>query len=331
MKTKLNDHSLQMMKDEVNRVMHHQGHPHRTRNIALAVLPVVGLAIVMKKMRGDHSHSDGHMAHDVTGPIWETKTSQSETWNDATAAAMMTDVAGSRMDDPQVSASLHNRDLAEDTGSGVHDDMLPDNATRTDDAITGDVATLPGFEGSRMETPATQPVSALDAPAYSSEGTAQRDMPLGTPNAIGGDSFEIMDNRPFVADESASNLPGFDSLIGMPVEDITGASLGHVEDIYYHEANNQPEWVGLSLGLGDTHMVLAPLDAARYEDGHVRLAYPESMIDQAPRDMVQSEILDSESESLLYEHYHVRRMLSPHHEDMTPEDEMLRRWQHDVA
>jgi len=317
------------MKDEVNRVMHHHSHPHRARNLALAVIPVVGLAMVMKKMRGEHNHLEGHMApHEVTGPVWETKTTDPEIWNDATAAAMMTDVAGSRMDDPHVSAA-HSHDLAVDLDAGVHDDMLPEYATRTNDGVTGDVATPPDPEAPRM---ASDLAAALDVPAYSSEGAARRDAPLGAPNAIAGDGFEIMDNRPFVADESASNLPGFDTLIGMAVEDIGGASLGHVEDIYYHEANNQPEWVGLSIGLGDSHRVLAPLEAAKYEDGHVRLAYPQTLIDGSPRDMLDRETIDSSSESLLYEHYHVRRMLSANHEDMTPADEVLRRWQqHDAA
>ena len=48
MKTKLNEKSLRHMnekslrhiKDEVSHVMHHHSHPHRTRNVALAVIPV---------------------------------------------------------------------------------------------------------------------------------------------------------------------------------------------------------------------------------------------------------------------------------------------------
>jgi hypothetical protein len=280
MNAKLKEEPLRLIKDHAH--YRHEGRHHRGSDFLLASLPLLGLAAIamIKNERKRDQNSDRAQPHSVTGPIWESHTSDPEIWNDATAAAMMTDVAGSRLDDPRASA------LAQ--------------AERHRDAPVRDAT-------AQKETSGETNVTGYDGSASSVTRS------------------EVMDNRPLVADEAVTPMADFKTILDLEIEDSEGMDLGKVDAIYYHEANQQPEWVAITVGLVNPQRRLAPLEAAHIDDGHVRLAYPHALIERSPSD-IDGEVLSPAGEAALYDFYHVRRMLAPNHADMAPSDEVLRRW-----
>ena len=170
-----------------------------------------------------------------------------------------------------------------------------------------------------LRTPTERSASSPEAPPVTEKPLDRESFPPGALDNAAG----VMDNRPLQADQPAPSTPDFEALIGMEVKDFDGAGLGRVESVYFHDSNDRPEWISFTVGVFDTHEVLAPLEAASIDDD-IRLAYPKDLIESAPT--ASDEVLTQAEEAALYSHYHVRRMLATNQNESQPSDELLRKW-----
>ena len=101
---------------------------------------------------------------------------------------------------------------------------------------------------------------------------------------------------------SDSALP---PVIGAIADDRDGNALGTVTTVFLDDVTGQPTWVGLTDGLhaaADDVPVIAPISAADYADGRLRLSVPGDAVRAAPR-VSQPDRLSPEEETALLEHY----------------------------
>jgi stress response protein YsnF len=101
---------------------------------------------------------------------------------------------------------------------------------------------------------------------------------------------------------SDSALP---PVIGAIADDRDGNALGTVTTVFLDDVTGQPTWVGLTDGLhaaSDDVPVIAPISAADYADGRLRLSVPADAVRSSPR-VSQADRLSPEEETALLEHY----------------------------
>ena len=179
----------------------------------------------------------------------------------------------------------------------------------------------PGLD--RLENP------QRDAPPASSKTDEPRDRVEYTNEfgekaaGIAGGGLDAVPVTPVDATEAGLR---FGQLIGRSMKDLLDGPAGSIEAVYYRRLRGEPEWAATTVGLLDKRRVLAPLDGVSLTEDEIKLAVPNSMIEEAPTIEATSAVLDDEQEMQLYAHYQVRRML-PGLEGERDEDGLrLRMW-----
>ena len=73
-----------------------------------------------------------------------------------------------------------------------------------------------------------------------------------------------------------------DEMRGAPVYDNAGDKIGKVDEIFYDQQTNVPEWIGIGTGFFGTNRVLVPVKgAAPYDDG-LMVAYSKDHVKDSP-------------------------------------------------
>jgi uncharacterized protein (TIGR02271 family) len=88
---------------------------------------------------------------------------------------------------------------------------------------------------------------------------------------------------------------------GLPVLASDGEQIGKVEEIFYDESSNQPEWVGIGTGFLGTKRVLVPLQAAELQGDALLVPYPKEQVKGSPD--IDSDHIDGTTEQALYSYY----------------------------
>ena len=88
---------------------------------------------------------------------------------------------------------------------------------------------------------------------------------------------------------------------GQPVYDSGGEKIGKVEEIFYDDATQIPEWLGIGTGFFGTKRVLVPIKGAREERDGVMVAYPKEQVKESPD--VDGEEISEQTERELASYY----------------------------
>ena len=88
---------------------------------------------------------------------------------------------------------------------------------------------------------------------------------------------------------------------GLPVYDSAGDKIGKVEEIFYDEQTNAPEWIGIGTGFFGTKRVLVPVQGADLTGDGYTVPYSKEQVKDAPD--VDSDEISQELESELYSYY----------------------------
>jgi len=91
---------------------------------------------------------------------------------------------------------------------------------------------------------------------------------------------------------------------GVPVYDGAGEKIGAVEEIFYDEQTNQPEWLGIGTGFFGTKRVLVPVEGGELREDGLYVPYAKERVKDSP-DIDEDEI-SQETEHELYAHYGLR-------------------------
>jgi uncharacterized protein (TIGR02271 family) len=90
-------------------------------------------------------------------------------------------------------------------------------------------------------------------------------------------------------------------LHGTAVYDRNGEKIGKVEEIYYDEQTNQPEWVGIGTGFFGMKRVLVPAQGLTTTDDGVTVPYDKDMVKDSPD--IDSDPIEPSSEQALHSYY----------------------------
>jgi uncharacterized protein (TIGR02271 family) len=74
-----------------------------------------------------------------------------------------------------------------------------------------------------------------------------------------------------------------------------------VEELFYDEETNRPEWIGIGSGFFGTKRVLVPVQSARVEDDAFRVPYEKDRVKGSPD--VDSDEISTQTERELYAYY----------------------------
>jgi uncharacterized protein (TIGR02271 family) len=91
---------------------------------------------------------------------------------------------------------------------------------------------------------------------------------------------------------------------GDTVYDSAGEKIGKVEEIFYDDATNQPEWIGIGTGFLGTKRVLVPVQGATATEDGVTVSYDKAMVKDAPD--VDSDEIAVDTERELYSYYGIK-------------------------
>jgi uncharacterized protein (TIGR02271 family) len=91
---------------------------------------------------------------------------------------------------------------------------------------------------------------------------------------------------------------------GATVYDSDGDKIGSVEEIFYDEQTNQPEWVGIGTGFFGTKRVLVPLEGADLRGDALHVPYSKSHVKDSPN--VEADEISEDAERELYAYYGVK-------------------------
>lgn len=118
----------------------------------------------------------------------------------------------------------------------------------------------------------------------------------------------------------------FSELIDRALLDVDGSPMGSVEAVYYRRMRPEPEWAAttVSAGLTDRRVLVPLMDATLTEDESIMLAYQKEQVQESPA--LAAVVLDEPTEIDLYDHYHVRRMVSGLASQPGAEERPLRMW-----
>lgn len=105
-----------------------------------------------------------------------------------------------------------------------------------------------------------------------------------------------------MADRSTEEM--YASWVGHTAYDPEGNKLGTIQDIYFDDESNQPEWITVKTGLFGKKANFAPLEGARTTDSGEDLVvgYSQDQVKDAPKVDVDG-TLTADEEKRLYEHY----------------------------
>ena len=91
------------------------------------------------------------------------------------------------------------------------------------------------------------------------------------------------------------------ALRGLPVRSSDGDKIGSVEEVFYDEQTQQPEWIGIGTGFFGNKRVLVPMQGASFDDSGVTVPYSKEQVKDAPD--VDSDEIGQELEQELYSYY----------------------------
>ena len=89
---------------------------------------------------------------------------------------------------------------------------------------------------------------------------------------------------------------------GLDVYDSDGDKIGSVEEIYYDEQTNEPEWVGIGTGFFKTKRVLVPVQGADLRDDGLYVRFSKSQVKDSP-DVKADDEISEDTERQLYTYY----------------------------
>ena len=101
--------------------------------------------------------------------------------------------------------------------------------------------------------------------------------------------------------EQSMSLDRLSDMRGANVYDSDGEKIGSVEEIFYDEETNQPEWIGIGTGFFGTKRVLVPVQGASFDGGEVRVPYSKDQVKSAPD--VDSDEISQDTEYELGSYY----------------------------
>jgi uncharacterized protein (TIGR02271 family) len=88
---------------------------------------------------------------------------------------------------------------------------------------------------------------------------------------------------------------------GAPVYDIDGEKIGAVEEIFYDQETNEPEWLGIGTGFFGTKRVLVPIAGASSTADGITVQYSKEQVKDSPD--IDSDEIGQETEQELYSYY----------------------------
>jgi uncharacterized protein (TIGR02271 family) len=88
---------------------------------------------------------------------------------------------------------------------------------------------------------------------------------------------------------------------GMPVYDSAGEKIGQVEEIFYDDQTDQPEWIGIGTGFFGTKRVLVPVEGASQSGDGLTVRYSKQQVKDSPD--IDSDELSQSTEQELYSYY----------------------------
>ena len=91
------------------------------------------------------------------------------------------------------------------------------------------------------------------------------------------------------------------ALRGLPVRSSDGDKIGSVEEVFYDEQTQQPEWIGIGTGFFGNKRVLVPMQGASFDDSGVTVPYSKEQVKDAPD--VDSDEISQELEQELASYY----------------------------
>ena len=96
-------------------------------------------------------------------------------------------------------------------------------------------------------------------------------------------------------------LDRLEQMRGAPVSDRAGDKIGKVEEIFYDEDTNRPEWIGIGTGFFGTKRVLVPVAGASASDDGFAVAYDKDQVKDSPD--VDADEISQETEQELHAYY----------------------------
>ncbi len=90
---------------------------------------------------------------------------------------------------------------------------------------------------------------------------------------------------------------------GQPVYSSDGEKIGSVDEIFYDEATNEPEWVSVGTGLLGRKTVLVPVRGATLEEDGLRAPFSKKQLEGAPDIDLSGGEISQEREQELYAHF----------------------------
>lgn len=89
-----------------------------------------------------------------------------------------------------------------------------------------------------------------------------------------------------------------------PVYDSTGEKIGAVEEIFYDEQTDRPEWIGIGTGFLGMKRVLVPVEGASVEGDGITVPYDKDKVKDSPD--IDGDEISQETERDLYSYYGMR-------------------------
>lgn len=100
---------------------------------------------------------------------------------------------------------------------------------------------------------------------------------------------------------SELTLDRLEQMRGSTVYDSAGEKIGTVEEIFYDETTNRPEWIGIGTGFFGTKRVLVPTEGATLEADEITIRYSADQVKDSPD--VDADEISPETEDELYAYY----------------------------
>ena len=101
--------------------------------------------------------------------------------------------------------------------------------------------------------------------------------------------------------QDTMTLDSLQELRGKPVFADDGDKIGSVEEIFYDEESNRPEWIGIGSGFFGTKRVLVPAARASLTGDGLRVPFAKEHVKDSPD--IDSDEISTETERDLYAYY----------------------------
>ncbi len=88
---------------------------------------------------------------------------------------------------------------------------------------------------------------------------------------------------------------------GEAVYSSEGEKIGSVEEIFYDEQTNTPEWIGIGTGFLGTKRVLVPIEGARPSEDGITVPYSKDQVKDSPD--IDGDEIGQDTEAELYAYY----------------------------